>query len=142
MITASAVVYALCMALGPNCAIVPDARVTSYVPQWGGINCMEPCDKTAFMSPVVYGETAACGPSWPWNTHVAIFTPWGQVIERRCQDRGGAITDRHVDIAMTPEEHDRLPLYGYWPVLWFYPPEPPAPRETTISSRRHCHEID
>ena len=118
----AAVAYAVCLALGNHCVIEPEARVTSYVPEWGPpLQCMEPCDRTAFMSPILYGETAACGPGMPWNTEVLIFAPWGQVIERRCQDRGGAITDDRIDIAMTPAEHEARPLYGNWPVLWILP---------------------
>lgn len=97
---------------------VEDARITSYVPARGGINCDSDCSVGAFSTPIEYGITAACGPSYPWNTRVLIFTPWGDIVERYCQDRGGAITDINVDIAMTPEQHDALPLYGYWPTIW------------------------
>ena len=113
---AALILYALSLAGGKPAALVEDARVTSYVPEYGGINCMEPCDKTAFMSEIEYGVTAACGPDWPWNTRVVVFAPW-QTYEFRCQDRGGAITNDRVDIAMTPEQH-KTPLYGNWPVVW------------------------
>jgi hypothetical protein len=116
-IIAALIFYALALVQGQPAAMVGDARVTSYVPEHGGVNCMEPCDKTAFMSEIEYGVTAACGPSWPWNTRVVVFTPW-RTYEFRCQDRGGGITDDRVDVAMTPDQHDRLPLYGNWPVVW------------------------
>jgi 3D (Asp-Asp-Asp) domain-containing protein len=43
-------------------------------------------------------QTVACGPSYPFGT-VFIIDGRGYI----CQDRGGAITDGHVDIWMADE---------------------------------------
>lgn len=115
--------YAVCVANHGEvaCHVNLNATVTEYVPELGTpMQCMEPCDMTAFMVPVTYGETAACGPGWEFNTRVTIFTPWGEKIVRYCQDRGGGVEDDHVDIAMPLTENG---FYysswdGGWPVIW------------------------
>jgi len=106
---------------------VPNARVTEYVPEWGGNNCMEPCDMTAFMVPVQYGVTAACGPDIPYNTTVTVFVPWlDKPVVRKCKDRGGGIGNDDVDIAMPPDDNGYYYSgSGGWPVLWTWVSEVP-----------------
>ncbi len=70
---------------------------TEYNPALGGINCDQDCSVTASGRPVEYGITAACGPSIQMGTRVVVEG----VGERVCYDRGGAITDKNVDIAVT-----------------------------------------
>jgi 3D (Asp-Asp-Asp) domain-containing protein len=41
---------------------------------------------------------AACGPSFPYGTYLLVGAKW--VV---CQDRGGAITDGHLDLWMSTE---------------------------------------
>ncbi len=118
------------IAQGATYTLVRDARVTEYVPEWGGINCMEPCHLTGYLTPIIYGTTAACGLSIPWNTSVHIFTPWGKYV-RYCQDHGGGIDDDEVDVAVLPADHP-LGLYGYWDVVWVGWPTPPP-----VQPRRH-----
>lgn len=111
------VIYLLCAANGVDCLFVKDAHITEYVPELGGNNCSEPCDMTAFMTPVIYGETAACGPTIPYGTRVYIEgVGW-----RTCQDRGGAIDDDEVDVAVRPAEYLRLGIGGYRDVVWLLP---------------------
>jgi hypothetical protein len=108
---------------GMECIFVEKAKVTEYVPEWGGINCQEPCDMTAFMVPVQYGVTAACGPDIPYNTIVTFVTPWGEVVTRRCQDRGGGVGNEHIDVAMPPDDNGYYysMSQGGWPALWCWP---------------------
>lgn len=86
--------------VGAPFTVVTDANITVYAPELlDPLNCMEPCDLTAFLAPVVYGVTVACGPELPFNTAVFIEgVGW-----RRCQDRGGAIDNDEVDIAIALE---------------------------------------
>lgn len=113
------VIFLFCLANGGNCAYVEEARITEYSPEMGGCNCEEPCDRTASMTPIVYGETAACGPGIPYGTRVYIE----DVGWRICQDRGGAIDDDEVDVAVRPEEYLKLGIDGYRPVVWVFPEE-------------------
>ena len=85
---------------------------------------MEPCDMTAFMVPVTYGVTAACGPDIPYDTIVTFVTPWGEVVTRRCQDRGGGVGNDHIDVAMPPDNNGYYYSTGYsWPALWCWEKE-------------------
>jgi 3D (Asp-Asp-Asp) domain-containing protein len=43
-------------------------------------------------------QTAACGPSFPFGTILLVSAKWYV-----CQDRGGAITDGHLDLWMPTE---------------------------------------
>lgn len=119
---AALVLYATCLAQGGDCAY-SETRVTSYVPELGGINCDHDCSVGAWSIPLESEVSVACGPSFPFETRVYIFTPWGEVLERLCHDRGGAIHDfTNVDVYMTLEEHEERPLYGHdWPVVWELP---------------------
>jgi 3D (Asp-Asp-Asp) domain-containing protein len=110
-------IYLLCVANGANCLYVQDAHVTEYVPELGGHNCEEPCNMTAFGTPILYGETAACGPNIAYGTRVFI----DGVGWRTCQDRGGAIDDDEVDVAVRPAEYLRLGINGYRDVVWLLP---------------------
>jgi len=117
---------------GGNCLLVEDARVTEYVPELGGTNCSEPCDRTAYMTPIIYGETAACGPDIPYGTEVYIQ----DVGWRTCQDRGGAIDNDEVDVAVLPEEYLLLGINGYRDVVWVLPEEADWSAELTQAPRR------
>ena len=109
--------YLLCVVSGGECLYVEDAHVTEYVPELGGLNCEEPCDKTAYMTPVIYGETVACGPDIPYATRVYIQgVGW-----RVCQDRGGAIENNEIDVAVRPEEYLIMGYSGYRKVVWVLP---------------------
>jgi hypothetical protein len=110
-------IYLLCVANGANCLYVQDAHVTEYVPELGGHNCEEPCNMTAFMTPILYGETAACGPDIPYGTRVFIDS----VGWRTCQDRGGAIDNDEVDVAVRAVDYLRLGINGYRDVVWLLP---------------------
>ena len=112
------VIYLLCLAAHPGqCVYEPAARVTEYVPAFGGINCEEPCNITASMLPVTYGLTAACGPNVPFGTLLYIESAgW-----RTCHDRGGAIDDDEVDVAVEPAQYFHLGINGRHPVVWIYP---------------------
>jgi hypothetical protein len=125
------IIFLLCMINGGNCLLVEDARVTEYVPELGGTNCAEPCDRTAYMTPIVYGETAACGPDIPYGTEVYIQ----DVGWRTCQDRGGAIDNDEVDVAVLPEEYLVLGISGYRDVVWVLPDEPDHTGELTQAPR-------
>ncbi len=119
------IIYILCLAAHPSaCAYQPAARVTEYVPALGGINCQEPCDVTASMVPVTYGVTAACGPNIPFGTLVYL-DPAGW---RTCHDRGGAIDDDEIDVAVEAHRYDQHGINGYHPVVWIYPPTQEAPQ--------------
>ena len=111
------IIYLFCVANGATCLYVEDARITEYAPEMGGNNCEEPCDMTAYMTPVLYGETAACGPSIPYGTRVFI----DQVGWRICQDRGGAIDDDEVDVAVRPTDYLRRGINGHRSAVWIYP---------------------
>ena len=106
-----------CLAIGGHCLYEPAARVTEYVPEWGGINCAPPCHLTASMTPVTPGVTAACGPSIPFGTRVYI----NDIGWRTCQDRGGAIDDDEIDVAVEPGEFMRLGINGHHAVVWVLP---------------------
>lgn len=93
-------IYQQCLLLGLACAMVVGARITHYEPVLGGINCQEPCDLTAYMEPVNYGVTAACGPDIPYGTMVYM----DGVGWRKCADHGGAITNERVDVAIPVSE--------------------------------------
>ncbi len=110
-------IYLFCIANGGNCVLVEDAHITEYAPELGGHNCEEPCDKTAYMTPIIYGETAACGPNIPYGTRVYIE----KVGWRTCQDHGGAIDDEEVDVAVRPDELLRRGISGYKDVVWLFP---------------------
>lgn len=111
------VIYLLCVANGVACVYVEDARITEYAPELGGHNCLEPCDRTAFMTPIIYGETAACGPNIPYGTRVYI----DRVGWRTCQDRGGAIEDDEVDVAVRPHEYLMRGINGFRSAVWVLP---------------------
>jgi len=50
-------------------------------------------------APPVAGRTCACGAGWPLGTLFRIpGLGW-----RRCEDRGGKITDKHLDVFMDGE---------------------------------------
>lgn len=106
-----------CVASGGHCRHEPAARVTEYVPEWGGINCAEPCNLTASMTPVTPGVTAACGPSIPFGTRVYIEG----VSWRTCQDRGGAIDNDEVDVAVKPIDYMMHGINGTHAVTWVLP---------------------
>lgn len=89
-----------CIELGLVFSFVAGARITHYVPELGGTNCSEPCDRTSYMEPLLPGEGAACGPDVPYGTMVYI----DGVGWRRCNDHGGAIDDDNVDALVAPEE--------------------------------------
>jgi hypothetical protein len=110
-------IYLLCVANGASCLYVQDAHVTEYVPELGGHNCEEPCNMTAFMTPILYGETAACGPDIPYGTRVFI----DGVGWRTCQDRGGAIDNDEIDVAVRAMDYLRLGINGYRDVVWLLP---------------------
>ena len=114
--------YVECVESGGECRY-SEARITTYVPEWAGINCDHDCSVGAWSIPLEENVSAACGPSLPFETKVYIYTPWGEVIERLCHDRGGAVRDwLNVDVYMTPEQHEERPLYGHsWPVVWELP---------------------
>ena len=134
---AAIILYAMCMAQGGECVVV-EARVTSYVPDWGGINCDHDCSVGAFNVPLKEKVSAACGPSYPWNTEVMILAPWGEVITRYCHDRGGLVTDKNVDVFMTPEEHEEMPLYGHnWPVVFKLPEQAKSQQEPKLPKGAH-----
>lgn len=107
------VIFLFCTLSGGSCLYVEGAHTTEYVPEWGGINCQEPCDLTAYMTPVIYGETVACGPSIPYGTEVYIE----DVGWRICQDHGGAIQDDEVDVAVSPEDYLQFGISGYHDVV-------------------------
>lgn len=101
--------------------IVQDARTTEYDPSiedpsTGGMNCVPPCDMTAFMTPIIYGVTAACGPDVPFNTSVLIRLQSG-IHTRLCQDRGGAVDNNEVDVLAYIEGRPNI-FYGYHTVVW------------------------
>ena len=117
-------IFLFCSIAQPGrCIYQPAARVTEYVPALGGINCQEPCDITASMLPVTIGVTAACGPAVPFGTLVYI-EPAGW---RTCHDRGTAIDDDDVDVAVEPDAYLQHGIDGYHPVVWIYPPPQEAP---------------
>jgi 3D (Asp-Asp-Asp) domain-containing protein len=68
------------------------------------------CNDTRAADDPLYGVMAsgertehgavACGPSYPFGTLVAV-PGWGWGV---CMDRGGAITDGHLDLWMDSEE--------------------------------------
>lgn len=115
-----AIALAICLASGNEC-MVKNIRVTEYLP-WKGdpMNCMEPCDMTAYMVPVEYGVTAACN-GLPWNTKVTFVTPWGERATRWCQDVCPGCSTYHIDVAMP--EHDNGRYYGDgWQAVIAIPP--------------------
>jgi 3D (Asp-Asp-Asp) domain-containing protein len=117
MQTTALIIYLFCVVNGGNCLYVKDAHVTEYAPELGGHNCQEPCDKTAYGTPVLYGETAACGPNIPYGTRVYIE----EVGWRACQDRGGAIEDDEVDVAVRSSDYLVSSITGYRGVVWVLP---------------------
>ena len=129
----------VCLVSGAQC-FAGEAVVTEYEPWRGpGINCVEPCDMTAFMVPVEYGVTAACGPSWPFGTTVTFVTHWGEIVTRTCTDRGGGVGDYHVDVAAPEGDTGRYysGRYTPWPVLWVVPLEDgELAREVSIKDLR------
>ncbi len=114
MQTVAWVIYLFCVVNGGRCLYVEDARVTEYSPEMGGLNCDGTCEHTAFMTPVTYGLTAACGPGIPFGTRVYIE----RVGWRTCQDRGGLIEDDEVDVAVRAREYQKLGIDGRRPVVW------------------------
>ena len=119
MSTALAIFLLCWMTQSADCAFVPAAHVTEYVPEWGGLNCEEPCDRTAYMEPIIYGTTAACGLNIPYGTRVYIEN----VGWRTCMDHGGAIDDDEVDVAVLPADYLQFGISGYHDVVWVMPPE-------------------
>ncbi len=113
----AALILVFCIVTGGHCLHELAARVTEYVPEWGGHNCMEPCDLTASMTPVVPGVTAACGPGIPFGTRVFIE----DVGWRTCQDRGGAIDNDEIDVAVEPGDYMRLGINRSHAVTWVLP---------------------
>jgi 3D (Asp-Asp-Asp) domain-containing protein len=108
---------AIALAIAAFCGgvVVPDAHVTLYAPEMGGINCSGDCTIAAFGNPLDYDVGVACGPSWPWNTPVYV-TGFGW---KRCQDRGGAIDDDEVDVLVYADQYtNTLHLTGNVPVVW------------------------
>lgn len=95
--------YLLCLLLGDGC-MYGEAHVTTYAPELGGVNCMEPCDRDAALRPVVYGLTAACDPRL-WDARVYIE----DVGWRQCRDTGGAIQGLDIDIAIPASECEWVP---------------------------------
>lgn len=114
--TAARILFLICLISGGSCLFVPAAHITEYAPELGGINCLAPCDLTAYLEPIRYGETAACGPSIPYGTQVYIES----VGWRTCLDRGGAIDDQEVDIATHPD--DLYTQSGYYDTVWILDP--------------------
>jgi len=111
------IIYLFCIMSGGSCVYEEEAHVTTYAPEFGdALNCMEPCDITASGLEVDYGRTIACGPSIPFGTKVYI-DGWGW---RTCDDRGGAINDDEIDIAV------RAVDFNYWSgnvgVVWIMEP--------------------
>lgn len=104
MSSAAAAIALFCLLSGANCIVVEDTLVTLYSPELAGINCDSDCSVTASMQPPHYGEygTVACGPGIPLGTLVYVGIPW--VGFRVCLDRGGAITDHRLDVAVHAEE--------------------------------------
>ena len=127
-------IYFWCLSMGLTCQYIEEARITHYCPPLGGINCSEPCDLTAYMEPLNYGWTAACGLDLPYGTRIFM----DGVGWRTCADHGGAITNVRVDVAIPPEEcvwveytkrDGTLDLWcnhwvmGYRDTVWVYPSE-------------------
>ena len=119
MSTALAIFLLCWMTQSVDCVFVPAAHVTEYVPEFGGINCMEPCDRTAYLEPIFYGTTAACGLGIEYGTRVYIES----VGWRTCMDHGGAIDDDEVDVAVLPADYLQFGISGYHDVVWVMPPE-------------------
>jgi 3D (Asp-Asp-Asp) domain-containing protein len=57
---------------------------------------------------------AACGPSWAFGT--LFILPDGTTLI--CRDRGGAVTDRHLDRWMTTKEEALRHGRHTWRVMW------------------------
>lgn len=114
-------VWLFCIASGGDCDFVPQARITSYSPELGGINCQEPCDKTGYLLPLQYGRGAACGLVWDWGTPVYsdVVGDW-----RFCDDHGGAITNERLDVLV---RGDTIGFYGYGDTAWVKDVSEPAP---------------
>jgi hypothetical protein len=112
-----------CLTGEGECVFVPDSRVTEYIPEKGdAMNCMEPCDMTAYMVPVEYGVTAACPVNTPWNTKVVFVTHWGEVVTRWCQDVCPGCGEWHVDVAMPLDDNGRYySSRDGWTALWIFP---------------------
>ena len=118
--TTALAIFLLCfMTQSADCAFVPAAHVTEYVPEFGGINCADPCDRTAYMEPIFYGLTAACGLGISYGTRVYIET----VGWRTCMDHGGAIDDDEVDVAVLPADYLQFGISGTHDVVWVLPLE-------------------
>jgi len=92
--------YLLCLTLRGNCVLREETHVTHYVPMFGGVNCQGDCTITASGEKVIYGRSAACGMDIPHGTRVFI----SGVGWRTCTDKGGAIDNDEVDIAVHVDE--------------------------------------
>ena len=107
-------IYLFCIAFGGSCAFAESANVTVYAPELGGINCMEPCDRTAYLEELQYGIGAACGLSIKYGTEVYIEgVGW-----RVCNDHGGSIDNDEVDVLV---EGYPSWINGQRDVVWVFP---------------------
>ena len=106
-------IYLFCFISGSSCIFVPGANVTVYAPELGGINCLEPCDRTAYQEPLQYGIGAACGLDIKYGTKVYIEgVGW-----RVCNDHGGAIDNHEVDVLIRAREYPSW-MSGNRNVVW------------------------
>jgi len=109
-------IYLFCFVTSNQCQFVPDANVTVYAPELGGINCQEPCDLTAYSEPLQYGIGAACGLDIEYGARVYIEgVGW-----RTCNDHGGAINNNEVDILIRASEYPSW-MSGERDVVWVTP---------------------
>jgi len=108
-------IFLFCFVTGSGCIFVPDANVTVYAPELGGINCEAPCDLTAYSLPLEYGIGAACGPSIRYGTKVYIES----IGWRVCNDHGGAIDDDEVDVLIRASEYPSW-MSGERNVVWLF----------------------
>ncbi|MFQ5343362.1 MAG: 3D domain-containing protein [Anaerolineae bacterium] len=98
--------------------------VTAYAPSAGGINCDADCSVTASGALPVAG-VASCPRDWPFGAR--LYVPgYG---EAECQDHGGAIYGRRIEVVIEPEEVamewgvKRLGVWVQkepWPLSWYY----------------------
>lgn len=89
----------------------PLALVNPYDPQLGGINCMDPCDRTAnglLIRPEHYGRIAACPPV-EMGCWVTFSNEFGSHGPYQCNDTGGAL--------LAPQVRDGR-LIQLYDVLW------------------------
>ena len=92
-------IVALCLLLGAPFEVA-ESRVTVYAPGlMDSVNCMEPCDLTATMTPATPGIVAACAPDRLGQSVYVEGVGW-----RECQDTGGAINGTDVDVLIAAED--------------------------------------